>query len=93
LGAPGMPTISIFFGIVVQMYWRDHPPPHFHAYYQGHEALFAIADGDLLEGTMPPGARRIIQSWTRRHKAELLENWERCKMHQPLHTVPGADEE
>ena len=57
-----MPTISIFFGIVVQMYWRDHPPAHFHAYYQGHEALFAIDDGELLEGTMPPGARRIIQS-------------------------------
>ncbi|HKN31591.1 MAG TPA: DUF4160 domain-containing protein [Roseiarcus sp.] len=30
-----MPTISVFFGIVVQMYWRDHPPAHVHAYYQG----------------------------------------------------------
>ena len=24
-----MPTISIFFGIVVQMCWRDHPPPSY----------------------------------------------------------------
>jgi hypothetical protein len=39
-----MPTISIFFGIVVQMYWRDHPPPHIHVFYQGFEALFALED-------------------------------------------------
>jgi hypothetical protein len=26
-----MPTISIFFGLVVQMFWREHAPPHFHA--------------------------------------------------------------
>jgi hypothetical protein len=31
-----MPTISFFYGIVIQMYWRDHNPPHFHAYYQGY---------------------------------------------------------
>lgn len=30
-----MPTISIFFGFVVQMYWDDHAPPHFHVFYQG----------------------------------------------------------
>jgi hypothetical protein len=41
-----MPTISIFFGIVVQMYWRDHPPPHIHVFYQGFEALVAIDTGE-----------------------------------------------
>ena len=62
-----MPTISIFFGIVVQMYWRDHPPAHFHAYYQGYEGLFAIATGELIEGQMPPGSQRVIKEWTLRH--------------------------
>ncbi|HEX4227555.1 MAG TPA: hypothetical protein VHZ07_02715 [Bryobacteraceae bacterium] len=23
-----MPTLSIFFGIVIRMYYDDHPPPH-----------------------------------------------------------------
>jgi hypothetical protein len=88
-----MPTISIFFGIVVQMYWRDHPPPHFHAYYQGFEGLFAIETGELIAGQMSPGPKRIVKAWTLRHQQELLENWERCKSRAPLNSIQGADEE
>ena len=40
-----MPIVSIFFGIVIRMYHRDHAPPHFHASYQGFDALIAIDDG------------------------------------------------
>ena len=32
-----MPTLSIFFGIVIRMYFDDHPPPHFHAIYGEYE--------------------------------------------------------
>ncbi|KAA2241046.1 DUF4160 domain-containing protein [Salinarimonas soli] len=55
-----MPTISIFFGIVIQMYWRDHNPPHLHAFYQGHEALFEIETGEVIAGSLPATARRIV---------------------------------
>ncbi|MFN0190905.1 MAG: DUF4160 domain-containing protein [Aestuariivirga sp.] len=88
-----MPTISIFFGIVVQMYWRDHPPPHFHAYYQGFEGLFSIETGELIAGQMPPAARRILKDWINLRRTELLTNWELCKTNAPLNAVPGADEE
>jgi hypothetical protein len=54
-----MPTISIFFGFVVQMYWREHPPPHVHVFYQGFEALIAIENGDVIAGSLPPAARCI----------------------------------
>jgi hypothetical protein len=37
-----MPTISQFFGIVIQMFWREHSPPHFHALYGEFEALIDI---------------------------------------------------
>jgi hypothetical protein len=43
-----------FFGIVVQMYWGDHPPPHIHVFYQGFEALFALEDSALIGGDLPP---------------------------------------
>lgn len=59
-----MPTISIFFGIVVQMYWNDHAPPHFHAYYQGFEGLFSIETGEIIEGQMSLGPKRILKAWT-----------------------------
>ncbi|BCA56440.1 hypothetical protein W02_35800 [Nitrospira sp. KM1] len=48
-----MPTISVFYGIVIQMFWRDHNPPHFHALYGEHEAVFDVRDLRILRGTLP----------------------------------------
>jgi hypothetical protein len=39
-----MPKISVFYGIVIQMFWREHPPPHFHALY-GARLAAATRDG------------------------------------------------
>ena len=88
-----MPTISIFLGFVVQMFWRDHPPPHVHILYQGFEALIAIETGALIAGELPPGALRVIRAWVERRRSELLANWERGKLRQPFERVPGADVE
>jgi hypothetical protein len=87
-----MPTISIFFGIVVQMYWRDHPPAHIHAYYQGFEGLIAIEDGELIGGRLPPVALKIIRGWIEERRQELLLNWERARLKLPLEAIPGADQ-
>ena len=73
-----MPTIAIFFGIVVQMFWRDHPPPHFHVFYQGFEALFALEDSALIGGDLPPAVKRLVRGWIDQRRAELLTNWERA---------------
>ena len=35
-----MPEISRFYGIVIQIYYGDHPPPHFHANYAGQTRAF-----------------------------------------------------
>ena len=56
-----MPIVSIFFGIVIRMYHRDHAPPHFHASYQGFDALIAIGDGSVMAGSLPKGALKIVQ--------------------------------
>ncbi len=37
-----MATISTFYGILIQMFWSDHAPPHFHALYAEHEVLIDI---------------------------------------------------
>ena len=55
-----MPRISIFFGIVIYMYYDDHLPPHFHAMYEGLEAMFDL-NGNLLKGAMSPRALRLIK--------------------------------
>ena len=40
-GGANMPTISMFYGIIILMYNSgEHNPPHFHASYQGYNAVF-----------------------------------------------------
>jgi hypothetical protein len=39
-----MPTISQFYGIVIQMFWNEHAPPHFHATYAEYKATVSIKD-------------------------------------------------
>jgi len=69
-----VPVISRFFGIVVYMHWRDHPPPHFHAKYQGQEVTIEIETG-RVEGHMNPRAIGLLQEWRLRFRLELLDNW------------------
>jgi hypothetical protein len=87
-----MPTIAIFYGIAIQMYWRDHEPPHFHANYQGFEGLVAIESGRLIRGHLPPNAMRMVRRWVILRKRELLQNWRQGRRGEPFRLVPGPDE-
>ncbi|SCX47809.1 DUF4160 domain-containing protein [Nitrosospira sp. Nsp1] len=37
-----MPILSTFYGIIIQMYWCNHSPPHFHAVYAEDEVVIDI---------------------------------------------------
>ena len=73
-----MPTISVFYGIYVYMYWAEHSPPHFHAQYNADEALIDIRTLALLKGDLPRREKRLVLSWAQKHRSELLENWTLC---------------
>lgn len=77
-----MPRISEFYGIVIEMYFGDHAPPHFHARYGDESAKIAIATGEIIAGTLPVRAVRLVREWTDQHRAELGTNWERAVRHQ-----------
>jgi Domain of unknown function (DUF4160) len=47
-----MPEISRFFGIVITMYYNDHPPPHFHVRYGQQKAIVDIQTLEILEGKL-----------------------------------------
>lgn len=82
-----MPTICEFFGIIIRMYYVDHNPPHFHAYYNEHEAIFHIDTLEMHQGTMPRRARALILEWASEHKEELMTDWKLAANHQPLHRI------
>ncbi|MFH1321001.1 MAG: DUF4160 domain-containing protein [Bacteroidota bacterium] len=74
-----MPTISMFYGLIVSIYYLDekkHHLPHIHVRYQGIESIFSIPDGELLEGKLQPNKRKLLEAWIEIHKDELMANWE-----------------
>lgn len=85
-----MPRISAFYGIVIWMYHDEIHHlgrPHFHASYGEDEASIDIESLTLLAGELPPRARRLVVEWARSHQAELRENWDRARNHQPLRPI------
>lgn len=73
-----MPTISMFYGIIIRMYYIDHNPPHFHAFYGENVAKFDF-NGKMIEGKIPDKQEKLIQAWVEIHKEELIANWELAK--------------
>jgi len=73
-----MPTISMFFGIIIRMYFspKEHTPPHFHAYYQDLKATININTCDIIEGNLPPKQNKLVIAWAELHKDDLLANWD-----------------
>ena len=73
-----MPTISRFYGILVRMFYDDHPPPDFHAVYGEHELVVNISPIAVREGSAPSRVRSMVLEWAALHQEELLANWQRC---------------
>jgi hypothetical protein len=88
-----MPTIAIFYGITIQMYWDDHNPPHFHARYGRAKAMIRISDGEVVSGELPPTATRMVREWALLRRAELEENWQRAINLKSLYKIAGPDSE
>ena len=74
-----MPTISMFYGIIIRMYYFDnqkHNLPHIHVHFQGDEAIIEIPTGQLLQGKLPKAKQKLVDAWIEIHKDELMADWE-----------------
>jgi len=84
-----MPTISAFYGIIIQMFFRDHAPPHFHVKYAEYKGIIDIQALNMIEGNLPRRALNLVLDWAELHQAELLTDWELCQnMEQPSPIPP-----
>jgi hypothetical protein len=72
-----MPTISMFYGIIIRMYCapNEHAPPHIHAYYQEHKAIIELNSCEITEGQLPRKQSKLVTAWAEIHKDELLDAW------------------
>jgi hypothetical protein len=55
-----MPTVSIFYGIVIRMFFDEHAPPHFHAEYGEFKATIGIRELEILTGYLPRRAQELV---------------------------------
>lgn len=84
-----MAILSMFYGIIVSMYYFDqrrHHAPHIHVKYQDAEAVLAIPEGEVLEGNLPPNKMKLVQAWIELRKEELLADWDLASQGQ--HVFP-----
>jgi len=52
-----------FYGILIRMYFNDHPPPHFHARYGEFEPTVAIETLEVMEGELPGRTLILVGKW------------------------------
>ena len=71
-----MPEIARFYGIVIKLFFGDHPQPHFHAVYGEYIGLFNIDTLEMIEGDLPNRAKKLVSEWANINKRELKIMWE-----------------
>jgi hypothetical protein len=84
-----MPTLSMFFGIIIRMYYapKEHNPPHIHIYYQEYSGTLEIETCLVIEGNVPTKQLRLVTAWVEIHKDELLADWTLCQNGEKPFTI------
>jgi hypothetical protein len=81
-----MPQISTFYGLSILMNFKDHAPPHFHAWYGEYKISITIEDG-VVTGRMPKRALKMVFEWLEIHRDELLETWKKAQKGEILGSI------
>ena len=84
-----MPTISMFYGIIIRMFFDDHLPSHFHVAYGEFQAKITIETLEIIDGSLPHRSLALVLEWAALHRNELREDWELCRnKQQPKKILP-----
>lgn len=70
-----MPELSRFYGLIILLRFREHPPPHFHVKYQEHQASINMATLETTAGWLPTRAKALMLEWASEHREEMLAAW------------------
>ena len=85
-----MAVISMFYGIIISLYFfdtRKHHVPHIHVKYQDQEAVIAISSGEMIEGDLKANRLKLVQAWIEIHQDELMADWELASQGQPVFKI------
>lgn len=85
-----MPVISMFYGVIVMMYYFDnrrHHEPHIHVQYGEEEAVVSIPEGVVIEGSIRANKLKLVQAWIEIHQEDLMADWHLSVNGQPIFKI------
>jgi hypothetical protein len=86
-----MPRIAEFLGIVISMFYQDHAPPHFHAFYGQYEAIVGIDPIVVLRGYLPRRTQSLVYEWAAIYQVELRQDWDLARVGESLRRIPALE--
>ena len=90
-----MPIISMFYGVIVYMYFYDnkkHNIPHIHVEYAEYTAVVSIADGQILDGSLPKNKQKLVDAWLEIHREEVMSDWNLAVRGLPIEKIEPLQE-
>ncbi len=87
-----MPAISMFYGIIVYMFFSDtgqHNKPHIHVEYGGYNGVYSIDDIEVIKSSLPRKQNRLVLAWIELHQEELMANWNLAVRNEPIFKIQG----
>ena len=85
-----MLVISMFYGLLVSMYYLDnkqHNLPHIHVKYNDDEAVFSIPDGELIAGSIPNNKMKLVKAWIELRQEDLMVDWSLAIIGEPIFKI------
>jgi hypothetical protein len=82
-----VPEICRFFGIIIAVFYEDHPPPHFHVRYGSQQAIIAIETLQMLEGRLSPRVLGLVVEWAMMHRSEIRRAWDQARRREAIDPI------
>ncbi len=70
-----MPRLAFVDGVNIDMYFKDHAPPHVHPFHVDDEVLVVIRDGSVYAGALSSNQLSLVRDYVAANVEELLARW------------------
>lgn len=66
-------------GLKIEVFAKEHPPPHFHISGGGIDATFSLTTCELLQGKISGREAALVKWWYDRSRSNLISAWNQSR--------------
>ena len=75
-----MPVLTRLRNFIIRMFYKDHPPPHFHVTNNDRNGLFDLDNLEMFKGNLSQKEQKEIKNWAKDKQENLKEMWKTQKI-------------